>query len=728
MKRILLLITLAAPLLGFGQQVAFQFQDTVGVFINNDSLRLAWAGGMNSTQWSHVELNFDGRMDLVVFDKMGRRFLPFENVNEGGQVVYRYAPQHVKYFPPILNWMMFRDYNNDGKMDLWAHTNAGIAVYTNESNPTDGLQFTYALNTPQLFTDYGTGVPVNLYVASTDIPGIEDIDGDGDLDVVTFSILGTSVEYHKCMSQELYGHSDSLVYELGDDCWGGFKESFLNNDVFLDTCGGNFTGDQGANRPRHAGSSIAVRDLNGNGNMDCVLGDITFNNGNMLTNTGTPQDAFMSAQDPLFPSNDVSIDMELFPGFHWVDIDRDGARDMIVSPNADGGAINMNSVWYYHNIGTDQAPQFEFQQDDFFQDEMIEVGEGAFPRIVDLNDDGLKDLVIGNFGTMNNGTISDPRLSLWINTGSATKPEFTLQNMDFGGLSGLPFPTSLIPAFGDLDNDGDMDMIVGDGNGNLHHFNNTAGPGNLANFVLMQANLGGIDVGNTAAPELADLDRDGDLDLLIGHSQGKIKYYENTGSATSFQFNLVTDTLGGVDVSNLWYFLGYAYPSLVDVNGTWELYVGGAPGDVSRFTNIDNNLSGTFMESDTALVGLTIPARPSPAVADLNNDGYQDLILGNYSGGVQLYMGIDPADISISEKEAKPALTIYPNPAENTLYIKGAESANKLFVSIYDLHGRLVLEGQYNEGFDVGALTGGYYLLRVQDGQSTEVHRLVIQR
>lgn len=728
MNRILLIALLYSPFWTLGQTIAFQYQDTVGVFDGTDSLNKAWAGGLNSTQWSHVELNFDGRMDLIIFDKMGRRYLPFENFDNNGQVAYRYAPEHIPSFPEIRNWAVFRDYNNDGKMDIWAHTNAGIAVYRNESTLAEGLKFTYALNTAQLFTDYGTGIPVNLYVASTDIPGIDDIDGDGDLDVVTFSILGTSAEYHKCMSQELYGHSDSLIYELGDDCWGGFKESFLNNDVFLDTCGNNIAPPGGANRPRHAGSSIAIRDINGNGNMDCVLGDITFNNGNLLTNTGTPDDAFMSAQDPLFPSYDISIDIELFPGFHWVDVDRDGARDMIVSPNADGGAVNLNSVWYYSNIGTEQNPQFEFQQDDFFQDEMIEVGEGAFPKLADLNGDGLRDLLIGNHGTMNSGTISEPRLALWLNTGSESKPEFTLESMDFGGLSGLPFPTSLIPAVGDLDGDGDVDLIVGDGNGNIHYFNNTAGAGNLANFVLSTANLDGIDVGNTAAPELADLDRDGDLDLLIGHSTGKIKYYENTGSASSFQFALMTDTLGGIDMSTPWYFLGYPYPTAIDNGGNWQLFVGGAPGNVSRFTDIENNLAGTFTETDTALVGLYSPARPSPAVADLNNDGYLDAVLGNYSGGVQLYMGIDPADVSLPEPPRKNTLTLYPNPADQSISIDGLSENEVATIEILDLHGRRILSGTYSGTFEVGALSGGYYLLRVQQGALSEVHRLVIRR
>lgn len=717
------LIVLSSP----GQSVGFAFTDTVPVLAQGNELEFGWAGGLNFTQWSQIDLNFDNQLDLIVFDKSGHRFLPFESFEENGTLKYRYAPQHIPAFPEIMNWVLFRDYNLDGKMDIWAHTNAGIAVYTNESTLAGGLQFTYALNTPQLFTNYGTPVDVNLYVASTDIPAVEDIDGDGDLDVLTFSILGTNVEYHKCLSVELYGHSDSLIYELGDDCWGLFKESFVSNTVYLDTCSANIA-PGGANRPRHAGSAIAVRDLTGNGSMDCLLGDITFNNANFLTNSGTPQDAHMTAQDPAFPSYDVPINLELFPGFHWVDIDLDGDRDMVVSPNASAGARNTQSVWFYDNKGTDALPDFEFQQTDFFQDRMIDVGEGAFPKLADLNGDNLLDLVIGNHGILENGTISDSRLALFLNTGTASKPEYSLDSYDFAGISSLPFTVSLIPAFGDLDGDGDLDMILGDGNGNIHYFANTAGASNLANYVLAQANVGGIDVGSTAAPDLADLDRDGDLDLIIGHSTGRIKYYENLGSSTSYNFSLVTDTLGGINMSNPFYFLGYATPTAVDQNGAWEIWVGGAPGYVHRFTNIENNLSGSFTLADTLLTGLQRVGRPAVAAGDINSDGYTDMILGNYSGGVHLYMGIDSLEISVEEIPVENQWLLYPNPTKGSFSIAHLTSNSLVDVRVLDLNGRLVYSGfTLDAQITLPALPGGYYIVQLTQENKSEVHRLVVQ-
>ena len=53
---------------------------------------------------------------------------------------------------------------------------------------------------------------LNLYVSSTDIPSVDDIDNDGDFDVITFSIFGSNLEYHKNLSVENYEHATILSF------------------------------------------------------------------------------------------------------------------------------------------------------------------------------------------------------------------------------------------------------------------------------------------------------------------------------------------------------------------------------------------------------------------------------------------------------------------------------------------------------------------------------------
>ena len=88
-----------------------------------------------------------------------------------------------------------------------------------------------------------------------------------------------------------------------------------------------------------------------------------------------------------------------------------------------------------------------------------------------------------------------------------------------------------IPTFGDLDNDGDLDMIVGDQNGQLHYFVNT-GSVNSPSFSLSVPGINGIDVGNSAAPYLSDIDSNGTLDLLIGNENGRVHYYSNSSPSS----------------------------------------------------------------------------------------------------------------------------------------------------------------------------------------------------
>ena len=87
----------------------------------------------------------------------------------------------------------------------------------------------------------------------------------------------------------------------------------------------------------------------------------------------------------------------------------------------------------------------------------------------------------------------------------------------------------IFPALADLDNDGDVDMIVGDNNGKLHYFKNNADIGQDAVFELENVNFFNIDIGQHSAPFLYDMNNDNLFDLIIGQVDGTITYAENTG-------------------------------------------------------------------------------------------------------------------------------------------------------------------------------------------------------
>src|SRR5690606_11550562 len=290
----------------------------------------------------------------------------------------------------------------------------------------------------------------------------------------------------------------------------------------------------------------------------------------------------------------------LFPGMFYVDINNDGARDLILSPNMYNQAEDIHSVWLYRNDGNDSVPDFNLIQEDFLQDDMIDVGIVSKPVFFDYNNDGLVDLFIGNVGAYDRSSNTYiTSISQYKNIGSITAPAYELITNDYEALSSTGFSVGLHPTFGDLNGDNKKDMIVGDADGKIHLLQNIAPTGNDADFVLSVANYpndtgGVIDVGYDAAPFLVDLDRDGDQDLIIGNKNGNITYYKNIGNAFTPSFTKISSNWGGVNVKTIYDSYGYATPTVVDNDGNYELYVGCNQGSIFHYDNIEGNLTGTF--------------------------------------------------------------------------------------------------------------------------------------
>ena len=315
-------------------------------------------------------------------------------------------------------------------------------------------------------------------------------------------------------------------------CWGNFREDALTNKVALNKSCPKVKFKVKGNK--HGGATILAFDSDGDQDMDLVLGDPTFNNLVYLENGGSKTYANMISQDTAFPSYNTSVNLRIFPGAFYLDVNNDGIKDLIVAPNTINTIENFAGVLYYKDVSSTSITNFAFKKNDFLQGSMIDLGSYAYPTLFDYNSDGLMDLIVGNGGYFNGNSPSIHTLALFENTGTLTDPKFKLIDDDYADISQYPLNTRvnkptfhIAPSFGDLNSDGLTDMLIGDFQGRFHYFQNEAKTG-ISDFVFVEANYRSIDVGSYASPFLIDLDADGLIDIVSGKQNGKLNYYKNT--------------------------------------------------------------------------------------------------------------------------------------------------------------------------------------------------------
>jgi hypothetical protein len=700
---------------GYSQQ-SFQQSQSIKVKKNGTDLINPWAGGANVPQLSSIDLNKDGILDLIIFDKNGDQINCFTNNGTPGQVDYHYTPEYNTCFPILEDWVLLRDFNCDGEMDIFTYNNGGIRVYKNINN--DELLSFELVGT--ILTNRGSG-PTNLYVSSVDIPHIGDLDFDGDLDILTFSIIGNNVEWHKNNSIEDFGDCDSLNFTLEDDCWGDFSENFANNSVTLDDC--SQKKQAYIEQAKHSGSTVTAIDLNADSFYELLLGDVTFDNIVMLENSAPNTEALMVAQDVNFPSYNTSIELTKFPATYFIDLNNDQQKDLIVTPNGNNVSHNFENIWFYENISANEEVNLNLVQKNALTDEMIEVGSGAHPVFFDYNSDGLMDLIVANYGYYQDGGNFNSQLALYKNSGTLAEPSFEWVTDDFSGLGALNFENNIIPTFGDLDNDGDLDMIVGDSNGNIHLLKNIPNTSNEAEFYINTIEFFDIDVGSFASPFLVDIDRDEDLDLIIGSRQGAISYYENQGDLNNANFVLTNDTLGNIDLTDPIYNTAYTTPCVVDSENGFELFVGTEKGTLYHYNTIDDNLNGSFEIVSDYVQLFSKSIKTAPAIYDLNNDGWNDMLIGVFTGGVHLLWGSELSSFSMKEESNQNSVVVYPNPSPSIFNIK----TNKVIsnATVFALNGDEVLKSYNSSKFDLTEFKNGLYLVKIIfEDQSTQYSKI----
>lgn len=679
-------------------------------------LKNGWACGFNNPVFAEIDLDNDGVQDLIVFDAQAARLNCFLWSSSG----YVYAPEYNSLFPQNLEgWVRTYDYDNDGDKDLFSYFAGGIRVDRNETTITTGLSFFNV--TMQLTCNYA-GTNPNLFVTRVDIPAFTDIDNDGDMDILAFSINGSWIDLDKNLSMDSLGNNNQFMFYNVPGCWGYFYKEAVANKAVLPvntSC---------ALLPAHpfrlqnnfdSGSAIWLEDLDGDGDKDFLCGDKVGRNLLKVENCGNADSAYACSQDTLYPSNTTPISMRDIAAPYFYDFDNDGDNDLLVA-NFNSSGEDYNNTIYYENTGSTSNPVFSYVKNRFLIDEMVDVGTSSHPVFFDWDGDGLKDLLISNDGYYEGGNYVS-KVALYKNMSQGNSYQFQNISDSILNFRSLNIIGTRL-AFGDLNNDGDQDLLVGDATGRLSYFQNIGSATNT-NLIFSQGYFQNIDVGSDAAPQLVDINRDGLLDLLVGERNGNINYYRNTGSLLFPVFSFETDSFGKVSVGLATYGIGYSTPLLFDVNGNYELLVGSYKGTLFHYNNIDGNLTGAFQLLDSAYQNIKEPTKAYPALNDVDGDGKYDLVVGNQSGGVVFYSQF--LNNSIGESASTNSkIKVYPNPANDNITI---ESINSQVLELYSVQGELIEQITIGSGvtnISITNISSGVYYLKAPTGFANKLIKL----